>query len=245
MDAARLLPILLVACTRTSDAVPVRVAAASSLTAAFEAVEAEFERREGTAVELTFGATGQLAQQIEHGAPFDVLAAADVETIDRVVAAGACDAATKAAYGRGRLVLWWREELAAPPTAIAELRDPRFRKVAVANPEHAPYGRAAQQALERAGAWDSVRDRLVLGENVRQALQFAETGNAEVAFTAFALTGTAGNTLPVPEDLYDPLIQALVVCSTGKARTGGQRFADFVRSADGQAILGQHGLDPP
>ena len=166
----------------------VRVAAAADLARAFPEIAAAFTAETHTPVDLTFGSSGLLARQLEMGAPFDVFAAADLALVDRVIAAGACRADTRTAYARGHLSMWWRADLAvAPPTGLGDLADPRFRRIAIANPESAPYGRAAKEALTASGVWASVHPRLVYGENVQQALQFAQSGNAEVALVGRAL----------------------------------------------------------
>jgi molybdate transport system substrate-binding protein len=221
---------------------PVRVAAASSVTSAFEEIGRAFQARTGTPVRFVFGASGSLAQQLDAGAPFDVLAAADEASVARVVESGACDRSTAGEYARGRLVVWTREGV-APPQTLAELADPRFARVALANPEHAPYGSAAREALRRAGLWSTVEPRVVYAENIRQALQFAETGNVDVAFVAQSLViDEARPHLLVDESMHAPIVQSLVVCRRGARREDGRAFAEFVRSAEGVAILRRFGF---
>jgi molybdate transport system substrate-binding protein len=225
-------------------AAPVRVAAAADLTLAFEELGRAFERETGQTVTFSFGSTGLLARQLREGAPFDVFAAANASFVDDVVAAGACDGATKAPYARGRIVVWTRRGAVAPPRAFSDLADARFRRIAIANPEHAPYGRAARQALERAGIFDAVEPRLVLGENVRQAFQFAETGNVDAAIVARALVvnDSEGPSLLVDESLHQPIDQALVVCNRGDSRAGGEELARFVSSEPGRAVMRRYGF---
>jgi molybdate transport system substrate-binding protein len=231
---------------RTADA-PVRVGAASDLTAAFEELGRAFEAETGRAVTFSFGSSGLLAQQIRHGAPFDLFAAANVMFVNEVVAAGACDAATVAPYALGRIAIWTRAGGATPPASLAELAEARFTRIAIANPEHAPYGRAAREALEAVGAWAAVEPRLVLGENVRQTLQFAETGNVEAAIVALALVirDRVNPWLLVEESLHQPLEQALVVCTGGAGRAGGEAFAAFVASPRGRAVMRSYGFGLP
>src|SRR5262249_23213427 len=149
-----------------------------------------------------------LAKQLDQGAPFDVFAAANVSFVDQVVKSGACDGGSKAMYARGRLVVWTRSGAgAAPPRSLADLADSRFAHVAIANPEHAPYGRAAEDALGRSGALDAVKPKLVFGENVQQALELAQTGNADAAIVALSLTiaRNDGVSLPVDPTLHAPI----------------------------------------
>jgi len=222
----------------------VHVAAASSLTAAFEEIGRAFHARTGTSVRFVFGASGSLAQQLDAGAPFDVFAAADEASVARAVECGACDAATAGEYARGRLVVWTREGV-APPRSLGELADPRFARLALASPEHAPYGSAAREALRRTGLWSTVEPRVVYAENIRQALQFAETGNVDAAFVARSLViDDARPHLLVDESMHAPIVQSLVVCRRGARREDGRAFADFVRSAEGAAILRRFGFAP-
>ncbi|MBX3269043.1 MAG: molybdate ABC transporter substrate-binding protein [Sandaracinaceae bacterium] len=223
---------------------PIRVAAAADLALAFEELGRAFEREHGARVTFSFGSTGLLAAQIEQGAPFDLFAAANVAFVDRVVARGACDGRTQTPYARGRIAVWSRRGRVAPPARLEELADPRFARVAIANPEHAPYGQAAKQALERAGVWATVAPRLVQGENVRHTLQLATTGNADAAIVALSLVSADREHpwLLVDEALHAPIEQALVACDGGADRAGGEAFARFVGSPEGRAIMRRHGF---
>lgn len=226
----------------TPDA-PLRVAAASDLTDAFTDLAARFESLTGTRVALTFGSSGMLSRQIAEGAPFDLFASADVSFVDRAVASGRCDAGSLSRYARGRLALITRAG-APVPDALAALASPAFARVAIANPEHAPYGRAAMQSLDRAGVLDAVRPRLVFAENVRQALQLATSGNADAAIVARALVDDRA--LALPSSLHDPLEQALVACGPSPARRAlARRFAALVLGPEGREALSRRGFDPP
>lgn len=238
---------LLLACGRADGSTPIRVAAAADLTRAFEELGQAFEKQTGQRVIFSYGATGLLAKQLREGAPFDVFAAANTSFVDEVVRAGVCDGATQRPYARGHLVVWTKKGGMAPPTTLAELADARFKRIAIANPDHAPYGMAAKQALETLGLWDKLKPRLVLGENVRQALQFAETGNVDAAIVARSLVveDKDNPTLPVDETRHRPIDQSLVVCTRGQNRQGGQRFADFLASDEGKAIMGRYGFALP
>jgi molybdate transport system substrate-binding protein len=232
------------ACKREEAQAPVRIAAASDLTLAFEELGRNFERSRGQKLTFSFGSTGLLAKQLREGAPFDVFAAANVSFVDEVVAAGACDGATKKPYARGRIAVWTKRGSLAPPIALGDLADARFTRVAIANPEHAPYGRAAREALQKAGVWARLEPRLVYGENVRQTLQFAETGNVEAAIVALALViGDRGNPwLIVDESMHRAIDQALVVCTRGANRRGGEAFAQFVAAESGRAVMRRYGF---
>lgn len=224
---------------------PLRVAAAADLALAFKEVGDAFEKESGKHVDFSFGSTGLMAKQIAEGAPFDVFAAANVSFVDDVVKAGACLGETRELYAQGRIVLWSKDPRALPK-GVSELSDPKYTKVAIANPEHAPYGRAARQALDKVGAWASVSPRAVYGENVQQTLMFARTGNADVAIVALSLAVTSpGNYVPIDPALHEPLDQALVVCKGGGA--GGKAnearaFVSFVGSPAGRGIMKKYGF---
>lgn len=227
-----------------TEKTPIRVAAAADLTFAFEALAKEFEKQTGERVSFSFGSTGLLAKQVGDGAPFDVFAAANVSFVDDVVASGACEGTTKAPYARGRIAAWTKRGALSPPTALADLADARFKRIAIANPEHAPYGQAAKQAMEQAGIWKTVEPRLVLGENVRQTLQFGESGNVEAAIVALALVVNDRDNpwFLIEESLHKSIDQALVVCSRGARKADGARFARFVNSEAGRDVMRSYGF---
>jgi molybdate transport system substrate-binding protein len=132
----------------------------------------------------------------------------------------------------------------APPKTLAELADPRFRKIAIANPEHAPYGKAAKQALEKAGVWPQIQDRIVLGENIQATMTYAQKGEVDAALVALSLAVAAdgGASIPVDQALHDPLDQSLVVCGTGQEAEDAKPFAEFVNSKDGRELMTRYGF---
>jgi molybdate transport system substrate-binding protein len=221
---------------------PIKVAAASDLSAAFGEMGKAFEAKTGQKVVFSFGSTGLLAKQISEGAPFDLFAAADASFTDAAVKSGACLDETKALYARGRIVIWTKKGAFDKPLTLADLRQPRFAKVAIANPEHAPYGRAAKEALMNSGAWDDVSKKVVYGENVLQTLQYAQSGNVEAAIIALSLSmleSSAGDVAAIESSLYAPLDQKLVVC---KGAGDGRAFAAYVNSDQGRSIMKQFGF---
>ena len=224
---------------------PIKVGAASDLQFAFKEVGAAFEKKTGKKVTFTFGSTGQLAKQISEGAPYDVFAAANVSFVDEVVKAKACDESTKAMYARGRIVVWTKDA-----NAVAKLEDlagAKYVKIAIANPEHAPYGKAAQQALESVALWDTLKPKIVFGENVSQTMQFAQTGNTEASIVALSLAKatTEGKYLLIDETLHKPIDQALVVCKRGVNMAVAKEFAAFVNSEEGRTIMKKFGFVLP
>lgn len=225
---------------------PIRVAAASDLTTAFEALAKSFETDRKVKVKFSFGSTGLLSKQIQEGAPYDVFAGANIRFVDDTAKSGACIEASKALYARGRIVIWSKDD-SAKNVDIRTLDRRDFKKIAIANPDHAPYGTAAREALMSANVWKGVEQRLVYGENVRQSLQFAESGNSELAIVALSLAIVAGGTYSlIDENLHKPLDQALIVCRGGK-RSGPPRpeataFAEYVSSKAGRAIMKKYGF---
>lgn len=233
--------------TPAAEPAPVQVAAASDLTHAFEELGTLFEAETKQKVVFSFGASGLLTQQIRQGAPFDMLASANVGFTDELIKEGQCDGATQAKYARGELVVWTKKGLVAPPKKLADLESARFKHIAIANPEHAPYGKAAKQALEHEKLWDALQPRIVYGENIKQTQQFAQSGNAEAALISKSLvTGTDdGESLPVDESLHEPIDQALVVCNHGKNAEGGRAFAKLVQSDKAREVLKKYGFELP
>jgi molybdate transport system substrate-binding protein len=222
---------------------PLQVAAAADLTRAFEELGKLYETRTGQKVTFSFGASGALAKQLSQGAPFDLFAAANAAFVDDAVKSGACDGASKAFYARGHVVLWTKKG-GTIVHSLADLQSPDIKHIAIANPEHAPYGKAAREALTKAGLWPALESKIVLAENVRQALQFAQTGNAEVAIVALSLVaqGDDGNQLAIDPALHAPIEQTLVVCKHGKDTDAARAFAQLVESSDGQALLKRYGF---
>lgn len=238
---------LIVGCkspTASPTSAPIQVAAASDLTSAFEEMGRLFEGRTGQRVTFTFGASGVLARQLGQGAPFDLFAAANASFVDDAVNAGACDGASKALYARGHLAVWTNRSF-LQLQSLSDLKSAAVQHIAIANPDHAPYGRAAKEALTKAGLWPELENKIVHAENVRQALQFAQTGNAEVAIVARSLLAkeASGKSLIVDSALHPPLAQTLVVCRNGKNTSGAREFALFVKSREGQTLLERYGLD--
>jgi molybdate transport system substrate-binding protein len=222
-----------------------RVAAAADLQSAFREIAPLFERETGAKVTLIFGSTGLLAKQAERGAPFDVLCAADESYLLDLEKKSRLAPGTRALYAVGRLVIWTRKNGLHPAT-LADLAATAYRRIAIATPEHAPYGAAAKEALENAGIWKALLPRLVYGENVQQALQYAQTGNADAAIVALSLAiGSDGVWVEVPGSLHRPLRQALAVLSGSAHPSLARRFSAFVNGPTGRALMRSYGFDLP
>ncbi len=193
------------------------VAAAADLQGAFGEIAKSFEIRAGCRVAVTFGSTGQLAQQIEHGAPFDVFAAANVAYVQQLADKKKVIADTVQLYARGRIVLITSKRSGATAVRLEDLLSESIKHVAIANPAHAPYGQAAKQALEHRGLWDRLQPKLVLGENVRQALQYVQTGNAEAGIVAHSVADLPDITrTDIDASWHKPLDQAIAVVAETK-----------------------------
>ncbi|MGG6288013.1 molybdate ABC transporter substrate-binding protein [Leptolyngbya sp. AN03gr2] len=195
---------------------------------------------------FNFGSTGQLAQQIERGASPDLFVAADQKQIDLLDQKGLIQSDTKALYGRGRLVIWTKPERSLTVKSLKELTQPEVKRIAIANPDRAPYGMAAKQALESLGIWDTIQPKLVLSETIQQAQQYAETGNVDVALTALALSiQKPGKWELVPEDLHKPLDQTMAVPKSAKHPEQGKQFAAFINSQKGRPTMQKYGFILP
>jgi molybdate transport system substrate-binding protein len=220
----------------------ITVAAAANLTDAFAELGKEFTARTGVRVRLSFGATADLARQIENGAPFDVFAAADVEHVDKLSREGLLTPGTNKLFARGRLVLWVPQGSPLVLNRIEDITGAGVERIGIAKPDLAPYGRAAVETLRALNLWTQVEPKVIYGQNVSQAKQYAATGNAEVAFIPLSLVKTGeGRTIEVDERLHQPLDQAIAVIKDSHQQEAAQRFLSFVLSPEGQALLERYG----
>jgi molybdate transport system substrate-binding protein len=228
------------------------VAAASDLTFALEEILAGFKATQGIEVRVTYGSSGNLARQVEQGAPFELFLSADEAYVFRLADRGLTrDRGTL--YGVGRIALFVPEgsALRADPALedlARRLADGSVGRIAIANPAHAPYGRAAEQALRRLGLWEAVSPRLVLGENVSQAAQFAASGNADGGIIAWSLAlapplQARGRAALLPESLHDPLRQRMVLIRG--ATRDAERLYEHLQSPAARAILARYGFELP
>ncbi|MBI5301996.1 MAG: molybdate ABC transporter substrate-binding protein [Chloroflexi bacterium] len=222
------------------------ISAAADLHAAFTEIGVAFEKETGTRAMFNFGSTGQLAQQIAQGAPVDLFAAADRSYINDLAKRRIILSDTVQLYARGRITLWTREDSAWQLQSLTDLTRPEVKRVAIANPEHAPYGLAAREALQNAGVWDTVQPKLVFGENVAQTKQLADTGNVDAAIIALSLSvGVKGRWTLIPQELHSPLDQALGVVTRAKNERGARAFIEFVNSPAGRTVMAKHGFILP
>jgi molybdate transport system substrate-binding protein len=222
------------------------LAAASDLQGAFTEIGKLFEEQANCRVVFTFGSTGQLAQQIEHGAPFDVFAAASVIHIEQLESKSRVIADSKRLFARGRIVLAVNKNSSVPVTKLEDLLKPEIQHVVLANPAHAPYGVAAKQALEHEGLWDRLEPKIVLGENVRQALMYVQTGNAEAGLVALSVANVPEVTYTlIAGSWHEPLDQAITIVAGTQHEELARQFIDFINGSEGRPIMKKYGFVLP
>jgi molybdate transport system substrate-binding protein len=220
----------------------ITVAAAANLTDAFTEMGKEFTSRTGIRVRISFGATADLARQIENGAPFDVFAAADAEHVDKLNSERLLAPGTNHLFARGRLVFWIPPNSSFTLNRIEDLARPEVERIAIAKPDVAPYGRAAVEALRALNLWTQIETKVIYGQSVAQAKQYAATGNAEVAFIPLSLVkSNEGQAIEIDERLHHPLDHAIAVIKDSHQQEAAQRFVAFVLSPEGQALLERYG----
>src|SRR5271157_1095653 len=223
---------------------PLRIAAASDLQRVLPRLIERFQNQTPSTVTptLTFDASGQLAEQIKAGAPFDLFLSANVKFVTDLAAAGLVEPASVQPYARGSLVLCLHRAAGDQVRGLADLSGPEIKRIAIANPEYAPYGLAARQALERAGLWSSLESKIVRANSVRQAMIYVQNGDAEAALVSHALVAPEVRVIEVDAALYDPLIQALGIVAATKQRDRARALAQFILGGEGQAILRESGF---
>jgi molybdate transport system substrate-binding protein len=241
--------LLAAVCCQGQTSGSLRIAAAADLQPVLPALISEFEARDHQNVEAVYGSSATLAAQILNGAPFGLFLSADLSFPQKVVDAGLSVGNAPVPYAKGTLVLWARNDSPGQPVGLDSLKRPAVRTVAVANPEHAPYGRAARSAIEKLGLAEVLKDKLVVAENIAQTAQFADSGNANAGFISLtsALTPrlrTDGKYVEVPADSYSPIVQGAVVIKGSEAEAG-ERFLQFLQSAPIRQKLAQGGLRAP
>jgi molybdate transport system substrate-binding protein len=249
--AARLLALAL-ACTLLSrtpaTAQNLTVAAASDLQSVLPAIAAQFEKDSGQRVTLTFGSSGNFYTQIQNGAPFDVFMSADIEYPRRLLQSGLAERGSLVEYAMGHIVLWTRRDSGIDLRGgLAVLADPKVKRIAIANPAHAPYGRAAVAALRHEKLYDRVKSKFVLGENISQTAQFAQSGNAEAGIVALSLAlgqtlKDAGIYVAIPADFHPPIEQAAIVVAKSARKDLARQFVDALKQPATVKLLQSYGF---
>ncbi len=238
-----------------AQASPLRIAAAADLQPVLPPILSQFRQSTGIEVQATYQASAALTTQILNGAPFDLFLSADLSYPRRLMDAGKADtvgshdSSSPLPYARGTLVLWTRKDGHWPNPTLATLRDPSLQRLAIANPDRAPYGRAAIAALTSLKLLDSLKPKFVTAENISQTAQFAETGNADAGLISLTSAKTEhlasiGSYFVIPSDLYPPIEQGAVIVSNTQQRQNAHRFLEFLLSSPIQQQLAQSGLTP-
>ncbi|HXJ12504.1 MAG TPA: molybdate ABC transporter substrate-binding protein [Candidatus Limnocylindrales bacterium] len=243
-----LFTLLFSACTHAQS---LRVAAASDLQFAFPDLAAQFEKQSGVKLAATYGSSGNFVAQIQNGAPFDLFLSADDAQPRTLVKAGFADAESLVIYAQGYLVIWLPPDSPLDLTArgFRTLLDPRIQKIAIANPEHAPYGRAAVFAMREAGLYEQLKSKLVLGENISQAAQFVQSGSAQAGLIARSLALSpamkSGKRYELSGWHFPPLWQAAVVLKSSTNKDAAKAFLEFLKTPEARAIFERFGYSAP
>jgi molybdate transport system substrate-binding protein len=229
----------------------IRVAAAADLKFAMGELSESFEGQTGIKVNVTYGSSGNFFSQVQNGAPFDLFFSADIEYPRKLEAAGFAEPGTLCEYAVGRIVIWTPSDAKVDVTKEGwkTLLDKSVDKIAIANPEHAPYGQAAVAALLKAGIYESVKAKLVYGENISQAAQFVQSGNAQAGIVAMSLAVSpamrGGKRWDIPAEMHPALQQGAVLLKDAKNKDVARAFLEFVKSASGRAIFAKYGFAFP
>ena len=227
-----------------SDAVEITVAAAANLSDAFTELGQKFTARTGVRVVYSFGATAELAKQIENGAPFDLFAAADTEHVERLNRQGLIADGTAALYARGRLMVWTPLGSRIRLNRIEDLRGAEVERIAIARPDVAPYGRAAVEALGALGLWKDIESKIIYGQNVTQTKQYVATGNADAALLPRSLLSEGeGQSIEVDERLHQPINQSLAIVKASGKQEAASLFSQYILSPEGQSLLQRYGYE--
>jgi molybdate transport system substrate-binding protein len=229
----------------------VRVAAAADLKFALDELGAQYEKHSGKKIAAIYGSSGNFFAQIQNGAPFDLFLSADIEYPRKLEAAGLAEAGTLYEYAVGRIVIWMPSDARADLAKLGwkALLEPSVERIAIANPEHAPYGRAAVAALRKAGVYEQARRRLVYGENISQAAQFVASGSAQAGIIALSLAVSPpmrdGKRWEIPAEMHPPIEQGAVILKNAKDKDGARALLAFLKSDTGRKILKAYGFTQP
>jgi len=229
----------------------IRVAAAADLQFAMQDIAAQFQKETGKSVEVIYGSSGNFFQQLQNGAPFDVFFSANLDYAKRLEAAGLTEPGSYYQYAKGKIVIWVPNESKVDLSpGLEALLDPSIKKIAVANPQHAPYGQAAVAAMQKEGIYDKVKDKLVLGENISQTASFVISGSADIGILALSLALSPnmkdkGRYAEIAADQYPPIEQACVIVSSSKNKDVARQFLGFIKTSGMGKLLEKYGFDVP
>jgi len=235
--------------SRICTAQEITVAAAADLQFAMQDVAARFQKETGKTVKLIYGSSGNFFQQIQNGAPFDMFFSANLDYPKKLETSGLTEPGSFYPYARGKIVIWVRNESKLDlGSGLKILLDPSVKKIAVANPQHAPYGQAAVAAMQNENIYEKVKDKFVLGENISQTASFVVSGSADVGMVALALALSPnmkdkGRYAEIPSDEYPPLEQACVILASSKNKETARQFLSLVKTSAIAEVLRSYGFD--
>jgi molybdate transport system substrate-binding protein len=235
----------------SAHAQTLRIAAAADLQFALPDLAAQYEKQSGAKLAITYGSSGSFFAQIQNGAPFDLFLSADLDYPKKLVDAGFADADSLVTYAQGHLVIWLPPDspLDLKAAGFRTLLDPRIEKIAIANPEHAPYGRAAIAAIQDAGLYGMIKSKLVFGENVSQAAQFVQSGSAQAGLIARSLALSpamkSGKSYELSGRRFPPIGQAAVVLKSSPNKQAASAFLEFLKTSEARAIFERYGFSAP
>jgi molybdate transport system substrate-binding protein len=236
---------------RAALAQEIRVAAAADLKFALDELSEQHTKQTERKIAVIYGSSGNFFAQIQNGAPFDVFLSADIDYPRKLEVAGLAEPGTLYEYAVGRIVIWTPADARTDVARLGwkALLEQGVERIAIANPDHAPYGRAAVAALRNAGIYEQVRRRLVYGENIAQAAQFVASGSAQVGIIALSLASSplmrSGKRWEIPANMYPPIEQSAVILRSAKDKEGARAFVDFLKSDAGRKILESNGFMVP
>jgi molybdate transport system substrate-binding protein len=229
----------------------IAIAAAADLKFAMTDLATQYEKQAGVKVKVSYGSSGNFFAQLQNGAPFDLFFSADIDYAKKLAAVGLAEPGTLYEYAIGRIVIWAPagSNLNVSSLGWKALLDDSIQKIAIANPEHAPYGRAAVSAMQKAGIYGQVKAKLVYGENISQAAQFVQSGNAQVGILALSLAISPAmnpaKSWEIPADMYPPIGQATIVLKNAKNKSAALAFLKFIKSEPAKATLAKYGFSFP
>ncbi len=227
----------------------ITVAAAADLQFAMQDVAAKFQKETGKEVKLIYGSSGNFFQQLQNGAPFDMFFSANLDYPKKLQTAGLTEPGSYYEYASGKIVIWVQKDSKLDlSSGLQALLNPSIKKIAVANPQHAPYGQAAVAAMQKAGVYDKVKDKIVLGENISQTASFVMSGSADVGIVALSLAWSPnmkdkGRFVEIPVADYPPIEQACVILDSSKNKETAKQFLSFIKTAEVAETLRKYGFD--
>jgi molybdate transport system substrate-binding protein len=243
-----MIALLFAMAARVCTAQEITVAAAADLQFAMQDISAQFQKQTGKTVKITYGSSGNFYQQLQNGAPFDMFFSANVDYARKLDASGLVEPGSLYPYATGKIVLWVPNESKINASkGLASLLDPAVKKIAIANPEHAPYGQAAVAAMKKENLYDKVSGKLVLGENISQAATFVASGAADAGIVALALALSPnmkdkGRYVEIPADEYPPIEQACVILKSAKDKETARKFLEFIKTPQVKDIFRSYGF---